>query len=60
MSNGADINFGLWWENKLKVNNKNRNDNLNKEKLTMNVLFSGIGCQERGFQNSILFISPRL
>lgn len=35
-------------------------DNLNKEKLTMNVLFSGIGCQERGFENSILFISPRL
>lgn len=30
-------------------------DNLNKEKLTMNVLFSGIGCQERGFENSNLF-----
>lgn len=28
---------------------------MNKEKLTMNVLFSGIGCQERGFQNSNLF-----
>lgn len=28
---------------------------MNKEKLTMNVLFSGIGCQERGFENSNLF-----
>lgn len=26
-----------------------------KEKLTANILFSGIGCQERGFQNSNLF-----
>ena len=28
---------------------------MNKEKLIMNVLFSGIGCQERGFENSNLF-----
>lgn len=28
---------------------------MNKEKLTMNVLFSGIGCQERGIKNSNLF-----
>jgi len=28
---------------------------LKKEKLTANILFSGIGCQERGFQNSNLF-----
>lgn len=28
---------------------------MNKEKLTMNVLFSGIGCQERGFESSNLF-----
>lgn len=28
---------------------------MNKVKLTMNVLFSGIGCQERGFENSNLF-----
>ena len=28
---------------------------MNKEKLTMNVLFSGIGCQERGIENSNLF-----
>ena len=33
----------------------NRSDKLNKVKLTMNVLFSGIGCQERGFENSNLF-----
>lgn len=28
---------------------------MNKIKLTANILFSGIGCQERGFQNSNLF-----
>lgn len=28
---------------------------MNKVKLTANVLFSGIGCQERGFENSNLF-----
>lgn len=28
---------------------------MSKVKLTMNVLFSGIGCQERGFENSNLF-----
>lgn len=28
---------------------------MKKEKLTANILFSGIGCQERGFQNSNLF-----
>jgi len=28
---------------------------LKKEKLSANILFSGIGCQERGFQNSNLF-----
>lgn len=28
---------------------------MDKIKLTMNVLFSGIGCQERGFENSNLF-----
>lgn len=28
---------------------------MNKEKLTMNVLFSGIGCQEKGIENSNLF-----
>ena len=27
----------------------------NKEKLTANILFSGIGCQERGFYNSNVF-----
>ena len=26
-----------------------------KVKLTANILFSGIGCQERGFENSGLF-----
>lgn len=30
-------------------------DNLTKTKLTANILFSGIGCQERGFENSGLF-----
>ena len=33
---------------------------MNEVKLTANILFSGIGCQERGFENSILFMSPRL
>lgn len=33
---------------------------MDKIKLTMNTLFAGIGCQERGIKNSILFISPRL
>jgi hypothetical protein len=33
---------------------------MDKVKLIMNTLFAGIGCQERGFENSILFISPRL
>lgn len=33
----------------------NRSDKLNKVKLTANILFSGIGCQERGFENSNLF-----
>ena len=28
---------------------------MNKEKLTANILFSGIGCQERGIQNTGLF-----
>ena len=28
---------------------------MNKEKLTMNVLYSGIGCQEKGIENSNLF-----
>lgn len=28
---------------------------MDKVKLTMNTLFAGIGCQERGFENSILF-----
>lgn len=28
---------------------------MKKEKLSANILFSGIGCQERGFQNSNLF-----
>ena len=28
---------------------------MNKVKLTANILFSGIGCQERGFENSILW-----
>lgn len=33
---------------------------MDKIKLTMNTLFAGIGCQEKGIKNSILFISPRL
>ena len=28
---------------------------MNKVKLTANILFSGIGCQERGIKNSILW-----
>ena len=28
---------------------------MNKVKLTANILFSGIGCQERGIKNSNLF-----
>ena len=31
------------------------NKNNNSKKLTANILFSGIGCQERGFENSGLF-----
>ena len=31
------------------------NTNVEKVKLTANILFSGIGCQERGFENSGLF-----
>lgn len=34
---------------------KEDNSNLRKVKLTANILFSGIGCQERGFENSGLF-----
>lgn len=33
----------------------NKIDTLNRVKLTANILFSGIGCQERGFENSGLF-----
>jgi len=33
----------------------NKTDTLNRVKLTANILFSGIGCQERGFKNSGLF-----
>lgn len=33
----------------------NKTDTLNRVKLTANILFSGIGCQERGFENSRLF-----
>lgn len=33
----------------------NKTDTLNRVKLTANILFSGIGCQERGFENSGLF-----
>ena len=32
---------------------------MNKEKLTMNVLFSGIGCQERGFEKNKFHLSRR-
>lgn len=32
-----------------------KNNSLTKVKLTANILFSGIGCQERGFENSGLF-----
>lgn len=37
------------------MNIENRNKSLTKVKLTANILFSGIGCQERGFENSGLF-----
>lgn len=37
------------------MNTENRNNSLTKVKLTANILFSGIGCQERGFDNSGLF-----
>ena len=37
------------------MNTENRNNSLTKVKLTANILFSGIGCQERGFENSGLF-----
>lgn len=33
----------------------NKTDAPNRVKLTANILFSGIGCQERGFENSRLF-----
>lgn len=33
----------------------NKTDTLSRVKLTANILFSGIGCQERGFENSGLF-----
>lgn len=37
------------------MSNVNESINLDKVKLTCNILFSGIGCQERGFFNSGLF-----
>ena len=37
------------------LNTENKNNSLKKVKLTANILFSGIGCQERGFDNSGLF-----
>lgn len=37
------------------MNTENKNNSLIKVKLTANILFSGIGCQERGFENSGLF-----
>lgn len=37
------------------MNTENENNSLTKVKLTANILFSGIGCQERGFENSGLF-----
>lgn len=37
------------------MNTENKNNSLTKVKLTANILFSGIGCQERGFENSGLF-----
>ena len=33
---------------------------MDKVKLIMNTLFAGIGCQERGFENSILFGSEKI
>lgn len=37
------------------MNTQNKTNTLGKIKLTANILFSGIGCQERGFENSGLF-----
>ena len=37
------------------LKNKEESINLKKVKLTANILFSGIGCQERGFEDSGLF-----
>lgn len=37
------------------MNTENRSNSLEKVKLTANILFSGIGCQERGFEDSGLF-----
>lgn len=37
------------------MNTDNRSNSLRKVKLTANILFSGIGCQERGFEDSDLF-----
>lgn len=37
------------------MNTENKYNSLTKVKLTANILFSGIGCQERGFENSGLF-----
>ena len=37
------------------MNTENRNNSLTKVKLTANILFSGVGMQERGFINSNLF-----
>lgn len=37
------------------MNKNNESINLDKVKLTCNILFSGIGCQERGFYDSGLF-----
>lgn len=37
------------------MNHNNESINLDKVKLTCNILFSGIGCQERGFSDSGLF-----
>ena len=37
------------------MNTENRNNSLTKVKLTSNILFSGVGMQERGFINSNLF-----
>lgn len=46
----------MYTPRKIKVlNNVNESINLDKVKLTCNILFSGIGCQERGFSDSGLF-----